>query len=314
MYERLFARQGLSLNRLRSFLLVVDAGSITLAAPGDAIRQSQYSRQISELEDFFGHELFARRGRTRALTPAGERLARVVRHAFSGLGDVHAEAGGQRVTFALGAGDSLLHGLVIPRLGPALAKLSGAQISLVSLAGRDIVPRLDDGRLDFGILPASLVPRGVESAALGTVEYALYLPRRLLRKGLSPDELLASAPLALQQSEPQLNQKLLDHARERGIVLDLALACETFPQAVRAVASGCYASLLPTLARTELPAEVVEVQPEGLAKTTTKIALVWQKRCVRVRPLGESVAAALAAALRISRRRDGLPGNKSSES
>ena len=39
MYEALFAKQGLSLDRLRSFLRVVDAQSITLAAPGDSIRQ-----------------------------------------------------------------------------------------------------------------------------------------------------------------------------------------------------------------------------------------------------------------------------------
>jgi len=304
MYEALFARQGLSLERLRSFLLVVDAGSITLAAPGDSIRQSQYSRQISELEEFLGHELFARRGRTRALTPTGERLARVVREALNGIGDVHAEASGQRVTFALGAGDSVLHGLVLPRLGQALAKLAGVQVSVVSLAGRDILPRLDDGRLDFGILRASVVPRGLASAELGAVEYALYAPRRLQTKGLSAEELLASAPLALQQSEPQLNQKLLDYARERGIALNLTLACETFPQAVRAVQSGYYASLLPTLARAELAeTDVVLVQPPGLAKTTTKIALAWQGRTVRVRPRAESVVEALAAALRIPRRR-----------
>src|SRR5262249_14003214 len=103
-----FHRGGLSLDRLRSFLAVADAGAIARAAPGDPVRQSQLSRQIGELEQFFGHGLVERRGRGLALTRAGEHLAVTVRELIAGLHDVAAVAEDAPIAAALGAGDSLL--------------------------------------------------------------------------------------------------------------------------------------------------------------------------------------------------------------
>ena len=75
MFEKLFESNGLSLDRLRSFLSFADAGSIAKAAPRDVNRQSQISRQISELETFFGAELTERRGKELVPSAAGDRLA-----------------------------------------------------------------------------------------------------------------------------------------------------------------------------------------------------------------------------------------------
>lgn len=41
--------KGMSLERLDAFLAVLEAGGIARAAPGQPVRQSQLSRQISEL-------------------------------------------------------------------------------------------------------------------------------------------------------------------------------------------------------------------------------------------------------------------------
>jgi len=76
MFEALFSTRGLSLDRLRSFLEMAEAGGIARAAPGDPVRQSQISRQIRELEEFFGTELTQRRGKGLVLTPAARRLAK----------------------------------------------------------------------------------------------------------------------------------------------------------------------------------------------------------------------------------------------
>jgi len=54
MFEDLFSKGGLSLERLRSFMLMANAGSIAKAVPQDPTRQSQISRQIKELESFSG--------------------------------------------------------------------------------------------------------------------------------------------------------------------------------------------------------------------------------------------------------------------
>ena len=60
MFEHLFANSGLSLERLRTFREIVTAGGITAAAGDDSNRQSQYSRQLKELERYFGVELLKR--------------------------------------------------------------------------------------------------------------------------------------------------------------------------------------------------------------------------------------------------------------
>lgn len=74
MHERLFAQAGLSLERLRTFCEVAAAGGIAVAADNNPNRQSQFSRQLRELERFFGVELIYRgRGHLR-LTAAGSEL------------------------------------------------------------------------------------------------------------------------------------------------------------------------------------------------------------------------------------------------
>lgn len=54
--------------------------NIAGVAEGDPSRQSLISRQIGELEAFFGTELARRKGKGLELTDAGLELARQVRH------------------------------------------------------------------------------------------------------------------------------------------------------------------------------------------------------------------------------------------
>src|SRR5471030_1007853 len=79
MYEFLLSERGLSLDRLNNFCRIAEAGGITKAAGGDPGKQSLYSRQIKELETFFGVELKVRRGKGIVLTDAGQHLARLAR-------------------------------------------------------------------------------------------------------------------------------------------------------------------------------------------------------------------------------------------
>ena len=79
MFDKLFAESGLSLDRLKALLAVGSAGNIVKAAGGDPIKQSQYSRQIKELEDFFQTRLTERDGKAIRLTASGKELARISR-------------------------------------------------------------------------------------------------------------------------------------------------------------------------------------------------------------------------------------------
>jgi DNA-binding transcriptional LysR family regulator len=280
LYSDLFARRGLSLDRLRAFLAVAEAGSIARVAPNQATRQSQLSRQIGELEDYFGHPLLERRGRGFVLTAAGERLAATVRETFAGLREVAAHAAAQPVTATLGAGDSLLHGWLIPALPPVAASLV-----VVALDGPDVALRLRDARIDLGVMRATEAGRDLRTRSLGTVALALYVPRALDAPGATVERILATTPIAARPADPETARVLAGPP---------ALACETFTQVQRAVATGRFAGILPTLARRELaPPDYREL---ALSLPQRRIVLAWHRRLERQRPRVAALIGELAQA------------------
>ena len=79
MFNELLSEGGLSLDRLKNFCAIAEAGGIARIAGGDPAKQSLYSRQVRELEEFFGVELTRRRGKGIEITEQGMDLARQVR-------------------------------------------------------------------------------------------------------------------------------------------------------------------------------------------------------------------------------------------
>ena len=147
MFEALFSQRGLSLDRLKVLIEVRDAGSIAQAVPGDPVRQSQYSRQLRELSEYFGCEVAQRRGKVLVLTSQGERLAELAREQLRALEDFRAECQEQSVAFTLGAGDSLIQWLVIPRLGKIVDAFPGTHFATTNLRTNEIVRQLTESRI-----------------------------------------------------------------------------------------------------------------------------------------------------------------------
>lgn len=294
--DPLFSRRGLSLDRLASFLRVVEAGGIARAAPNKPAEQSQISRQIRELEEFFGHKLFDRRGRAIVPTPAGLHLAEISRSIFSGLADVAREAGGQPAPYAFGAGDSLLHWWILPKLG-ALSRW--ASFSISAQPSDEVRQRLLDGRLDLGVVSQASLHASLKSRALGSIEYSVFVPRNLAPPGAKTlAAALSKAPLVEQTTELEPNTHLERAAKKAGVTLSPALAVETFPQAARAVSSGAYAALLPGIARADLPSnKFTELRLEISAKRA--LFLSWHPSLFRRRPSAERLIDQLEDRLRL---------------
>src|ERR1043165_1112740 len=133
MFETLFSERGLSLDRLKVLIEVRDAGSIAQAAPGDLVRQSQYSRQLRELSEFFGCEVAQRRGKLLKLTAQGSRLAELARAQLRSLQDFKAECVSEHIDYTIAAGDSVIHWLVIPRIGALMAKTPGIRFATTNV-------------------------------------------------------------------------------------------------------------------------------------------------------------------------------------
>ena len=152
MFDELFSRSGLSLDRLRSFLALASSGSIARAAPGDVTRQSQISRQISELEAFFATELTVRRGKTLALSGAGKRLALLVQQQLQGLDDFRLEQAHVPKSFVIGASASVIDWLVVPAVSGIRKALGNASVKLEMMRSKGLIEAVRDGRLDFAIV------------------------------------------------------------------------------------------------------------------------------------------------------------------
>jgi DNA-binding transcriptional LysR family regulator len=181
MFSRLFSQSGLSLERLRALVEVGARGSIARAAENDPARQSLYSRQIKELEDFFQTGLVERQGRGIRLTAAGRELARISRFFLLGLSNFQRGrlAGGQ--TYRIGASATFLAAILVPALAHTRRAQAGIHFAVEPVAEEDIERRLHDLTLDFGVVSRSELSRPLQLSPLGSVPLNLWVPRGLAK-------------------------------------------------------------------------------------------------------------------------------------
>jgi DNA-binding transcriptional LysR family regulator len=301
MYENLFSERGLSFDRLRVLVEVHDAGGIAKAAPGDPIRQSQYSRQLRELSEFFGTEIARREGRQLKLTAPGIELAELVRAQLHSLHDFRATCRSETVDYTIAAGDSLIHWLVIPRLGAVLRQVPSVRFATCNLRTNEIVQQLKDGRVDFGVIRKDALAAPLKSASLGMLSFTAVVPKVLVATRSYPTlrDLFSLVPFAAHTSDGQFTQKLRDIAK--GLKTDLrpTLICQSFPQALAAVQSGRFGAVLPALALKDLePDSYVELPADALSGLGRNLVLAWNSRLPSIRSGARKVIDQLQVELR----------------
>jgi len=302
MYQNLFSRGGLSLDRLRVLVEVAEAGGIARAVGDDSVRQSQYSRQLKELEEFFETALTQRDGKRLRLTPAGERLATIAREGFCGLNDFAAECRGEQVVFRIGAGDSVLQWLLIPRIGGLREVAPKTRVTLHNLRSAEVAKQLGDMSLDFGLLRGGAVPSSCESSSLGKMTYGLYVPRRLLVGVRRPTAqwVLSRLPVASLEETGEFGRTLRRCVSDVSIRMEICLECESLPEVREAVASGEFVGILPNVAGGSLSAdECVTISSPLFAKLTREISLAWNPRILRLRPASAKTLSWLQKNLRL---------------
>jgi DNA-binding transcriptional LysR family regulator len=302
MFEYLFAEGGLSLDRLKVLVEVQDAGSIAQATPGNSVRHSQHSRQLRELAEFFGCEVAQRKGKVLKLTDEGARLAQLARNFFTELQDLRAECRRDKISFSIGAGDSLVQWLVIPRLGQLLRKQPNAQFGAANLRTREVVNQVVDSRLDFGLVRKNAVVSGLKSAPLGTLTYVAVVPTALITSKATPTlgHFFSDYPMAMQTTDGEFTSRLREIIVSEKAPLRPALACQTFPQVFAAVRSGNFAAILPEIAARELPSGLFRmIRGSALRMLQRDIVLIWNARVIRVRPTAAETLTQIQSVFRL---------------
>ena len=297
MYKELLSRRGLSLDRLHNFCLIADAGGIAKAAKGAPGKQSLYSRQIRELEEFFGVELTRRRGRRVALTEAGNSLARLIREQLQALVEFKHSCRSQPVPLTIVAGNSVLEWAVSQRLPKLCADLPNVQVTLISRRTDDIRRDLLDLKADLGILRQNAIAPRLKNRPFCVQAYALFVPAQLAGN-LSDKQVVAkldTLPLAL-VAGGTFRVNFLTAASRVSLAPRIIVSCSSFTQAATLVETGSFATVLPTLAACRITMKSCRViQLPFLERQSRKLVIAWNPRLAAVRPLIIAAAESLSA-------------------
>ncbi|MDO4279991.1 MAG: LysR family transcriptional regulator [Peptococcaceae bacterium] len=158
---------------LRYFLAIAREGSITSAAGSLHVTQPTLSRQIKELEEELGQQLFIRKSRTMALTREGMILRKRAEEIVAMVDKTEAEFSAMETAVAgdiyIGGGETQAIGLIAEVVSAMRDAYPDIRFHLYSGNDADVTERLDKGLLDFGIL--------IQPADLSKYDY-LNLPAR----------------------------------------------------------------------------------------------------------------------------------------
>ncbi len=169
---------------LRTFVRVVEMGSLSAVAREIDASQSTVSRQVTQLEEHYGVRLFHRTTRHLSLTEDGQRLRdhavgvlEMVESMESALGQQKLSPSGHvRVATPVSLGLSLMH-----RVPVLMARYPGLSVELVM---EDHAPDMIEHGLDLAVHSGEVANQSLIKRSLGTVvRVAVASPAYLERRG-----------------------------------------------------------------------------------------------------------------------------------
>lgn len=275
MFESFLGKNGLSIERLHTLVRLAEAQSLSQAAGGDLGQQARMSHQLRELGEFFGVKLTERAGRRLQLSPAGRELAALARTQFAALERFAEDQRQEEKCWAVGAGSSVLQWWLMPALSSAAPIL---RWSMENLRTNEVVARVADERLDFGIVREDALRESLRGELIGTIRYAIAIPERLRRRTMPLKVALTELPHAALRGDGQLNDRLKLVAGSLGGAFQVKLSCDSLLLCLAAVRTGRYAAVLPTHAMSDLGDSVDVIDSAELDVLARPMALVWNPR------------------------------------
>lgn len=275
--EIIFEKKGLSLERLHLLCKVAASGGIRMAVGDDPVRQSLASRQLKELREYVGTQLFRRNGRTLEMTSAGRELAELGNEFFAKMEAFLQHSHDLPVDFKLGVGDSIFQWQILPRMREFEIEFKNIKLISFSYSAADIIKGVEARRLDAGIIrQTALSDSELISKPIGEIRYKLFVPSQLCTnaKRNQPPQ-IANTPFCTLTGDGEYAKaitRLLSAFNGSP-----ALSCSSMTQMFAAVQSGQYAAILPASAEASLPEPATRIftLPE-LSSFTRQISLIFK--------------------------------------
>jgi DNA-binding transcriptional LysR family regulator len=281
MFVKLFAESGLSLDRLKTLLEVAAAGSIVKATDGDPVKQSQYSRQIKELEDFFRIKLAERHGKGIRLTANGKELARISRFFLLGLSNFQRGCLAEEQTFRIGASATFIQRFLLPVVSESCVLRSGTRYIVETAREDEIERRLHDLTLDFGVTTQAMISRPLQLRELGDWRLKLWVPSAMHKTEKSAALSLKARTLPLVLAEKELSACSVDFFNGQAA----RLICDNFLEALSATEERGLATLLPDfLTAGNRMKGFFPVRVSAIDSRVFHFRIAWNPRLMRLNP------------------------------
>lgn len=152
----------LQIDWLRAFVAVVDAGSLSAAAPLLHRSQSAVSMQIKKLEAALDRPVLSRGPRHLHLTAAGEELLSYARRMLELQAETQAALFGPQLEgrVRLGVPDDYASRYLTPVLRSFAARYQGVEIELTCEQSTSLIPKVMRGDLDLALVSRDKPQRG----------------------------------------------------------------------------------------------------------------------------------------------------------
>ena len=147
---------------LRAFVAVVDAGSLSAAAPLVHRSQSAVSMQIKKLESALGRAVLLRGPRHLQVTPAGAELLIYARRMLELQSETQTALFGPQLAglVRLGVPDDYAASYLTPVLRSFASRHLGVEIELTCEQSTSLIPRVVRGELDLALVSRDKPRRG----------------------------------------------------------------------------------------------------------------------------------------------------------
>lgn len=245
------------LRHLRYFIAVAEELHFGRAAERLHITQPSLSQQIRKLEAIIGAELFDRRGRMVALTPAGEALRVRVRRTFDDVEEAVAAARdadlGVIGSFSVGFIETAAIGIVPGAVRRFRESHPRVGLTLRELSVREQTDGLITGALDLGFVRADPAHGDLVVERVLEERFVVAVPvghRLAGRARLSPAEVVAEPLIVIEREEiPGLYDETMTLVTEYGSTVRIAQKATSILAVLGLVAAGLGIALLPDSVR-----------------------------------------------------------------
>lgn len=266
------------------------------AAGGNANRQSLYSRQLRELEAYFGAPLVDRSRTPHSLTELGRQVERTARGFMADMEALVQSGQSGRVPLVIGAGESVIQALLIPLLTGS-EEARDWKLVFRNLRSEAILAGLRSRRLDIGVAHDSGGHADLKSKRL--LRYGVRLITREAKlarlETISWRDLKASSGLALPEGDSQLRVAVESSLPESKAGVPVVMECTSHAQVVEAAMSKGIAGIVPDfIAERARERGLHSLEVLDLKGFVRELRLLWHPAAVEMKPAIERCLRAVA--------------------